>query len=294
MTRWLAVADHRIPRLGGDHRRVRPLGGGREVPRRRRWSRREQPVEADVEPRERRRRRRPMSAPASQASAASSSSSSAARSRIRRGSTSSDLGAAGRAGRGAPRPARRQPRQPRLHAVEDVAFGQPLPLLPAPRLLGDQIGCPPADLRRQRRTSRQPKISTSSRSCDERWSSHRERGQPVDLVAPQVDPDRARRRSTGTRRRSTRAQPPRPGARPGTRAGSRRATRRSTSAAGSSWSPGRTTTGSAVARRGRRQPLDERAGRGDHHLRQAFGVEGRGCRAARAHANADPWSRRWG
>ena len=55
----------------------------------------------------------------------------------------------------------------------------------------------------------------------------RELAEPVDLVAPQVDADRRVGRSTGTRRRSSRGGPPRPGARPAPRGGSpcRRAAR---------------------------------------------------------------------
>ena len=49
--------------------------------------------------------------------------------------------------------------------------------------------------------------------------AHREGGEPVDLVAPQVDADGLVRGRAGTRRRSRRARRTRRGARPGARAG---------------------------------------------------------------------------
>ena len=79
-----------------------------------------------------------------------------------------------------------EPRQPRLHAVEQLALGQALPLLAAPRLLRDQRGRP------------RPHVvggEQLARREDARFGDvvggalvgHRERRQPVDFVAPQID-----------------------------------------------------------------------------------------------------------
>ena len=67
------------------------------------------------------------------ASAASSSSSSTARSRMRRGSTRTTWAPAGNRS-GSDALVGVEPGQPRLHAVELLALGQPLPLRRAPRL----------------------------------------------------------------------------------------------------------------------------------------------------------------
>ena len=83
-----------------------------------------------------------------------------------------------------------QPRQPRLHAVEDLPLRQALPLLAAPRLGGDQpLGPGPHLLGGQQLPTgehlhplegvRGPLVA------------HRELGEPVDLVAPEIDAHRA-------------------------------------------------------------------------------------------------------
>ena len=81
---------------------------------------------------------------------------------MRRGSTSATLPVA-RQQVGDQRVAVDEPRQPALHAVEDGALGQALPLLAAPRLLGDQFGgaCADASLGS---SSRAGKMRTSVRS----------------------------------------------------------------------------------------------------------------------------------
>ena len=79
-----------------------------------------------------------------------------------------------------------QPRQPRLHAVEHQALGQALPLLAAPRLEADQPLGPRADLvGGQQLTAREQQrlVEVVGRAL----VGHRELGEPVDLVAPQVD-----------------------------------------------------------------------------------------------------------
>ena len=68
-----------------------------------------------------------------------------------------------------------EPRQPRLHAVEDQALGQPLPLLAAPRLVADEL----------RRPARAPR----------RWAAARGTGRSRRA---------RRRRSSAGRRRRTR------------------------------------------------------------------------------------------
>ncbi len=82
-----------------------------------------------------------------------------------------------------------EPRQPRLHPVEDLALGQSLPLRPSPRLGADQRGGPgPHRLG--------GKHLAASEELDLVEVRHRtlvagvELGEPVHLVAPQVDAHR--------------------------------------------------------------------------------------------------------
>ena len=82
-----------------------------------------------------------------------------------------------------------EPRQPRLHAVEERSVGKTIPLLASPRLGLHQLGClRPSVLGR-------PKLATrvEHRLVDGHGRAlvgDRELGQPIDLIAPQVDPDR--------------------------------------------------------------------------------------------------------
>ena len=83
-----------------------------------------------------------------------------------------------------------EPRQPRLHAVEHEALGQALPLLAAPRLEADQPLGPLADLvggQQLAAREQQHLVEPVGRPL----VGHRELGEPVDLVAPQVDAHRA-------------------------------------------------------------------------------------------------------
>ena len=82
-----------------------------------------------------------------------------------------------------------QPRQPRLHAVEGLTVGEPLPLLRAPRLR-------PRELRRARlhlfggqqlAHREDPRIVDADRRALIR---DRELREPIDFIAPQVDADR--------------------------------------------------------------------------------------------------------
>ena len=82
-----------------------------------------------------------------------------------------------------------QPRQPRLHAVEGLAVGQPLPLLRAPRLAAHERRGPGPDLGgREELAGREDRhaVDVVGRTL----VGHRERREPVDLVAPEVDADR--------------------------------------------------------------------------------------------------------
>ena len=114
-----------------------------------------------------------------------------------------------------------QPRQPRLHAVEHLPVGEPLPLLAPPRLRARRAPAARSRTSSVGSSSRAGKIHASSTSCGRALVGDRERDEPVDLVAPEVDAHRDGRRSTGTRRRSSRAPRPRRAPPPGTRAGSR-------------------------------------------------------------------------
>ena len=122
------------------------------------------------------------------ASEASSSSSSWARSRMRFGSTSSaERGVGQQVGEQVL--AVGEPRQPRLHAVEQLAVGQPLPLLAAPRLRAHAAGGALAHLvgRQQLARREDPRlVDVVGRAL----VGDRERRQAVDLVAPEVDAHR--------------------------------------------------------------------------------------------------------
>ena len=103
------------------------------------------------------------------ARSSSSARTSAARSRMRRGSTSRTWASGGSRSVSSVLLGR-EPRQPALHAVEDQALGQPLPLLAAPRL-GRRRARRPGPAPRRWAAARGPGRScTSSRSAIERWS----------------------------------------------------------------------------------------------------------------------------
>ena len=112
-----------------------------------------------------------------------------------------------------------QPRQPRLHAVELVAVGQPVPLVAPPRSRSHQAGrplCawprrPPA---RGSRTARPGRGHRSIVGRRRRIGSAGPPRRPTGRSGP------VRRRWTGRRRRCRRGRPTRPGARRATRAGS--------------------------------------------------------------------------
>ena len=122
------------------------------------------------------------------ARSSSSASRSRARSRIRRGSTSTTLALSGSTSVSSVL-AVDEPRQPALHAVEQRALGEALPLLAAPRLGGDERGGPVAhvvgrDQLAGREDQRLGEVVGRALVVDA------EAGQAVDLVAPQVDADR--------------------------------------------------------------------------------------------------------
>ena len=87
----------------------------------------------------------------------------------------------------------REPRQPRLHAVETEALGQALPGLSAPRLGVAQRRGPLPDLGRGQQLPA-PEDHDLVEVGHRTLVSDRELGQPVDLVAPQVDAHRRKRR----------------------------------------------------------------------------------------------------
>ena len=79
-----------------------------------------------------------------------------------------------------------QPGQPALHPVEREATRQPLPLLPAPRLLPDQLLGPAADVVRDPQLAGREDeglLDVVGRAL----VVHRELAEAIDLVAPQVD-----------------------------------------------------------------------------------------------------------
>ena len=82
-----------------------------------------------------------------------------------------------------------EPRQPALHAVEDLALGQPLPLLASPRLVTDQLlGAGPHGIGREQLPAREDLDALEV--AGGALVAHRERGEAVDLVAPLVEADR--------------------------------------------------------------------------------------------------------
>ncbi len=82
-----------------------------------------------------------------------------------------------------------EPGQPRLHAVEHLTFGESFPLLAPPRLFRDQRGgALPHVVRREQLPGRE---DVRLRNFVSRaLVGNREGGEPVDLVAPQVDAHR--------------------------------------------------------------------------------------------------------
>ena len=82
-----------------------------------------------------------------------------------------------------------EPRQPALHAVEQGALGEPLPLLAAPRLGADELGGPGPHVvgRHQLAGGEDQRLGEV---VDRALVVDAEVGQPVDLVAPQVDAHR--------------------------------------------------------------------------------------------------------
>jgi hypothetical protein len=82
-----------------------------------------------------------------------------------------------------------QPRQPRLHSVEVVALGKPLPLLASPRLGGDQLVGSTGDIFRRGQLAGgedDDVVEVDGRAL----VVDAETRQPVHLVAPQIDADR--------------------------------------------------------------------------------------------------------
>ena len=82
-----------------------------------------------------------------------------------------------------------QPRPPRLHAVEELARRQPVPLLAAPGLGGHQAGGPGPGLRTGPQLPARVHLHPLDRG-DGALVAHGELGDPVHLVAPEVDPHR--------------------------------------------------------------------------------------------------------
>ena len=216
----VAVADDRAPPDACDDRRVGALR--RRVDRPRTLPAvGEQPVGLGVQARERASGSRAHVDASARARSSSSASRSSARSRIRRGSTSTTLAVVGQHvgeqrrssstshGSQLSMPSKRAPSASRSHCSRPHGS------------LGDQLRGAGADRRRSGSARGPGRSRTSSRSSVLRWSLTLNVGEPVDLVAPQVDADRARRRSTGRRRRSRRVARPRRGARPAPRGGSR-------------------------------------------------------------------------
>jgi hypothetical protein len=92
-----------------------------------------------------------------------------------------------------------EPRQPALHAVEERAFREPLPLLATPRLVRHECSRMVAHV-----VARHDLAGGEDQHLGQVVSAalvvHRELGEAINLVAPQVDPDRRVARWTGTRR----------------------------------------------------------------------------------------------
>jgi len=131
----LAVGDHRVPAPGLHDGGVGSLGHGRDVPHRRGRAR-QQAVEVDVQARE----HVPVGAP--RLGQRVGQRCLLVEQLARPVAHPSGLDQQDLAGRtelvGQHLLVRRQPRQPRLHAVEHLRLGQPLPLLASPRLLTDE------------------------------------------------------------------------------------------------------------------------------------------------------------
>ena len=79
-----------------------------------------------------------------------------------------------------------EPRQPALHALEDLALREPLPLLAAPRLQRDEPLGPLAHLVGGQQLAAAEDLDHLE-VVGGALVAHRELGEPVDLVAPQVD-----------------------------------------------------------------------------------------------------------
>ena len=165
------VADDRIERGRREHAACRGCSGVASSERGARAGVREQPVERRATGAARRSgSAAPHVAASVDASAASSSSSSCARSRRRRGSTSATSALVGQQV-GEQVLVGGQPRQPRLHAVEHLALGEPLPLLAAPRL-GARAARPRGRAPRRSGAARAPGTDhASATSSCERWSA---------------------------------------------------------------------------------------------------------------------------
>ncbi len=82
-----------------------------------------------------------------------------------------------------------EPGQPTLHAVEVGALRQPLPLLAAPRLRLHELRRRGPDVVGRHQLAGREDVDLGD-VADRSLVVHAERGQPVDLVTPQVDADR--------------------------------------------------------------------------------------------------------
>ena len=183
-----------------------------------------------------------------------------------------------------------QPRQPALHAVEQRALGEALPLLAAPRLARPRARRRGRARRRSGISSRAGKIGRLVEVVRAALVVDRELGEPVDLVAPQVDADRRVGGATGRCRRWRRAGRPRRGARPAPRGGSRRGR----AAASSS-------SGSRIAPLAHVRPARRRSASGPRCCSSArtpattiARAAARACAGATAPRAGGPWSPRWG
>ena len=166
------MADRRRPRAGRERRRVRRLGHVHDASWRPGRCRRSagargrggaggRPARSAVVA--------PQVTASVRARSSSSASRSAARSRRRLGSTSTTSASGGQQV-GEQALVGGEPRQPALHAVEDQALGEPLPVLAAPRLVADQLGGARPHLRRgQQLAGREDRAPRRGRPV-ERWS----------------------------------------------------------------------------------------------------------------------------
>ncbi len=89
----------------------------------------------------------------------------------------------------------RQPGQPGLHAVEDEALAEALPLLAPPRRLTYQTAGPPADLLGGQQLAATEQLDTGQ-VVGGALVPDRELGETINLVSPQVDPHRRISRRT--------------------------------------------------------------------------------------------------